>query len=81
MGAGVLSPMSHPEVVEALIQAGLAGMESVDTPFTQQELLSAAFSMTIRIIDAIAVEHPEIIPAARQGAEILLLRCAVGRAN
>ena len=68
-------------VVEHLIQAGLEGMESLGEPYNDQELLSAAFSLTLRILDAACKTNPQILPMARSGTQILLMRCVGGRTN
>ena len=68
-------------VVEHLIAAGLEGMEGLNEPYTDQELLSAAFSLALRVLVAACHTNPTIRPLARAGAQILLMQCADGKPN
>lgn len=66
----------NSDKIEQLVEAALQGMESHGGDFTGRELLSAVFTLTLRIIKSTLTKSPESMPAIRQAIDVLLMECA-----
>ena len=63
-------------VVDKLIHAALDAMEGLEEPYTNRQLLSAVFTVALRVIQSMQTGHPELQAEIRQAATRLLLEAA-----
>lgn len=74
--------MSQPrtDVVNELVVAAMEGMERVPD-YSVAELMSASFTMCMRLIRVTTTNDPTQATALRSAVHALLMACTSGRAN
>lgn len=68
--------MSSVAKVDRLINAALDAMMSMPMEFSDEEALSACFSLALRMSKAAKARNPKLAPQVEAGARLLLLQCA-----
>ena len=63
--------------VERMVYVALDAMEGVEDS-TAVEVLSAAFTITLRTLGVLMPKYPALREQATQAAKILLMECAAG---
>lgn len=68
--------------VNALVNAALAGIDTVEGSYSETELVSAVMTLALRTINALMAQNPEHRASIRQGVGVLMLACAdLGKPN
>lgn len=64
--------------VEKMVKAALDGIYDADVDINADDVVSAVFTLTRRIIAAVMTVNPATAPELRQGVQTLLMECADG---
>ena len=74
--------MTRHEVIQALVESALAGMEPLAASATSGEMCSACFTLTARMVTVVLHMHPESATQMQEACQELLMRCvAPGKTN
>ena len=65
----------RPLAVTALVKGAMIGMETCVNDATGDEIISACFTLTQRVIEAVVSTHPECRQTVQDAVESLLLAC------
>jgi len=68
----------HKDLINRLVTVALTAMEEIQVmdDLDDTVLLSASYSLALRVTDAAIERNPELRTQCTQGAQLLLMRCA-----
>lgn len=73
--------ISSKDNVNRLVNAAFDGMETVAAGTSGGDVLSACFTMALRMIKVSLEKEPDNLPQIRQAIEVLLMECVDTKAK